>query len=60
MTSEAMATTRAQSATDTVPAKAEATAKSARDRSVLGIKAKLFLAFCAMAGLTISAAAIAW
>ena len=28
--------------------------------SVLGIKAKLFLAFCVMAGLTILAAAIAW
>ena len=27
---------------------------------MLGIKAKLFLAFCAMAGLTILAAAIAW
>ncbi|MEE8504979.1 MAG: hypothetical protein V3S40_02030, partial [Kiloniellales bacterium] len=27
---------------------------------MLGIKAKLFLAFCAMAGLTISAAGIAW
>jgi class 3 adenylate cyclase/HAMP domain-containing protein len=29
-------------------------------RSLFGIKAKLFLAFCAMAGFTISAAAIAW
>ena len=60
MTSEAMATTRTQSATDAVSAKAEGTTKAAPDRSVLGIKAKLFLAFCAMAGLTISAAAIAW
>jgi len=60
MTSEAKATTRTQSATDTAPAKAEGPAKSAHVRSVLGIKAKLILAFCAMAGLTISAAAIAW
>jgi class 3 adenylate cyclase/phosphoglycerate-specific signal transduction histidine kinase len=29
-------------------------------RGTFGIKAKLFLAFCAMAGFTISAAAIAW
>jgi hypothetical protein len=29
-------------------------------RSIFGIKAKLFLAFCAMAGFTLSAAAIAW
>jgi class 3 adenylate cyclase/phosphoglycerate-specific signal transduction histidine kinase len=35
-------------------------AKNLHERSALGIKVKLFLAFCAMAGLTITAAAIAW
>ncbi|MCZ6655650.1 MAG: PAS-domain containing protein, partial [Planctomycetota bacterium] len=35
-------------------------AKNLYERSALGIKVKLFLAFCAMAGFTISAAAIAW
>jgi class 3 adenylate cyclase/phosphoglycerate-specific signal transduction histidine kinase len=55
-----METARLQSATDLVFREGRDTPKSGQDLSMLGIKAKLFLAFCAMAGFTILAAAIAW
>ena len=55
-----METARPESATDPVFREARNPPNSGQDRSVLGIKAKLFLAFCGMAGFTILAAAIAW
>jgi len=60
MTSEAMAASHTGSPTDAASGAPGGAAKAAHDRSVLSIKSKLFLAFCAMAGLTILAAAIAW
>jgi hypothetical protein len=56
MTSEPIGTDRARSADQAGPV----VPQGEGGRSIFGIKAKLFLAFCAMAGFTISAAAIAW
>ena len=60
MTSDSMEAARPQSAPDLLFRERKNTPESDKGRSLLGIKAKLFLAFCAMAGLTILAAAIAW
>ncbi|MEE9210245.1 MAG: hypothetical protein V3U23_07310, partial [Kiloniellales bacterium] len=56
MTSEAIGIARVRPADRAGPVAAQDNGR----RSTFGIKAKLFLAFCAMAGSTISAAAIAW
>ncbi len=56
MTSEPIGTARVRPADRARPVAAQ----NNRRGSTFGIKAKLFLAFCAMAGFTISAAVIAW
>ena len=56
MTSEPIGTARVRAADRARPVAARDNSR----RSTFGIKAKLFLAFCAMAGFTISAAVIAW
>jgi len=60
MKSEALKPTTPPRATPAVSFEMGGAAKSLHERSALGIKVKLILAFCAMAGFTISAAAIAW
>lgn len=60
MTADSMETTHSQSATDRLTRERISTPEISQDQSRFGIKAKLFLAFCAMAGFTILATAIAW
>ncbi len=58
MTSEPSVTASAWRADQAEPAATQNNGEGGR--SFFGIKVKLFLAFCAMAGFTISASAIAW
>ena len=60
MTADTLKPTGPPRATPAVSFEARGDAKPPDARPALGIKVKLFLAFCAMAGLTLAAAAIAW
>jgi class 3 adenylate cyclase/HAMP domain-containing protein len=60
MTADTLKPTMPPRATPAVSFNARGDAKTPDERPALGIKVKLFLAFCAMAGLTLAAAAIAW
>lgn len=60
MTPDSAATAHNQSVADQVARKGISAPEISHTRSRFGIKAKLFLAFCAMAGFTILAAAVAW
>jgi class 3 adenylate cyclase/HAMP domain-containing protein len=60
MTADTLKSTMPPQATPAVSFEARGDAKTPDERPALGIKVKLFLAFCAMAGFTLAAAAIAW